>query len=89
MYNQLCGRVEITQGQKDGEGYVAEILAVHNAYDTDQPVSECYDSRCVNEKLNKNERVVGQHSSYICLAKSAKVSPIDKLTTERKCLKNV
>lgn len=46
MHTQLRGGVEITQGQKDGEGYVAEILAVHNEHDTDQPVSECYDSVC-------------------------------------------
>jgi hypothetical protein len=60
------------KGQQDGEGYVAEILAVNYAYGIDQPVAECYDRICESEKLNIDERVVGQHSSYICVADSAK-----------------
>ena len=69
---QSCGGDGITKGQQDGEGCVVEILAVNYARDIDQPVTERYDRMCESEKLNKDERVVGQQSFYICVADSAK-----------------
>jgi len=49
---QSCGGDGITKGQQDGEGYVAEILAVNYAYEIHQPVTECYDRMCGSGKLS-------------------------------------
>ena len=44
------------------------------AYGIYQPVTECYDRIHESEKLDIDERLVGQQSSYICVADSAKGS---------------